>query len=130
MMMKKRIDILATIALVLTFVVLPFTFAEVTLADQATATVKVQCGQGFSITQALEQHPNAQRLIIEIEGMCDENVIVRRDRVTLRGSNSANDGIRAVLNTEQSDAALWVRGAHLVTVENLKLTGGFVGLLA
>jgi hypothetical protein len=28
------------------------------------------------------------------------------------------------------DAALWVREAHVVTLENLKLTGGFGGLLA
>lgn len=56
--------------------------------------------------------------------------MVTRDRVTLRGTDPTTDGIRAEVNVEQVDAALWVRGAHLVNVENLKLTNGFVGLLA
>src|SRR5207247_2633743 len=51
-------------------------------------------------------------------------------RVTLRGTDPANDGIQAVANATQIDAALWVRGAHQGSVENLKLIGGFAGLLA
>lgn len=97
---------------------------------QTTATVNVDCSKGKSINKALDQHKNAQSLIVEIEGMRHENVVVTRDSVTLRGANPATDGIQAVANATQIDAALWVRGAHQVVDENLKLTGGFAGLLA
>lgn len=53
-----------------------------------------------------------------------------RDRVTLRGVDPEVDGISAAEDLGESDAALWVRGAQFVTVENLKLTGGFNGLVA
>jgi hypothetical protein len=62
--------------------------------------------------------------------MCQENVVVTRDGVTLRGADPANDGIQAEENEEFTDASVWVRGAMLTTIENLTLTGGFSGLLA
>jgi hypothetical protein len=86
--------------------------------------------KGESINDALTKSPLARNLTIEITGVCTENVVVTRDHVTLHGTNPANDGIQADLNEEFTDVALWVRGAELVTVENLKLTGGFSGLLA
>jgi hypothetical protein len=107
-----------------------FVFGGITAAAQTTATVHVDCTKGESIKKALEQHKTARSLIVEIEGMCTENVIVTRDRVTFRGTNPSTDGIQAETNVGQIDAALWVRGAHEVTIENLKLTGGFAGLLA
>lgn len=97
---------------------------------QTSATVKVKCSSGQSINTALKQHPNAKSLIVEIEGMCSENVIVTRDNVTLRGTSPASDGIQAIASTTPTDVGLWVRGAHQVNIENLKLTGGFAGLLA
>ena len=100
------------------------------LMPQTTATVNVDCTKGQSINKALEKHPKAKNLTVEITGMCSENVLVTRDLVTLHGTDPASDGISAVDNTESIDAAVWVRGAHLVTLENLKLTGGFSGLLA
>lgn len=100
------------------------------LMQQTTATVNVDCARGQSINKAMEKHPKAKNLTVEITGMCSENVVVTRDHVTLRGSDPVNDGIIAVDNTEIVDAAVWVRGAQLVTLENLKLTGGFSGLLA
>jgi hypothetical protein len=104
--------------------------AAITADAQETATVRVKCNNGQKINQALKHRPNADNLIIEIEGMCNENVMVTRDRVTLKGTDPASDGIQAVSNTTPIDVALWVRGAHQVSVENLKLTGGFAGLLA
>jgi hypothetical protein len=97
---------------------------------QPPATVLVDCTKGESINKVLAKSSPEQSLIIEIRGLCSENVVITRDRVTLRGANPANDGIVAIENTESIDAAIWVRGAHLVTLENLKLTGGFSGLLA
>lgn len=100
------------------------------LKEKTTATVTVDCAKGESINNALTKSPLARNLNIEITGLCVENVVVTRDHVTLHGTNPANDGIQADVNDEFTDVALWVRGAELVTVENLKLTGGFSGLLA
>ena len=99
-------------------------------ALQPPVTVSVDCAKGESINKALAKSAQEQSLTVEIEGLCHENVVVTRDRVTLRGDDPATDGIAAVAHTESIDAAVWVRGAHLVTLENLKLTGGFSGLLA
>ena len=100
------------------------------VARAPTATEKVNCGKGESINKALARHPGAAALVVEVSGMCRENVVVTRDRVTLRGSDPATDGVEATADAEQTDAAVWVRDAQLVTIENLKLTGGFSGLLA
>ncbi|HEX6183772.1 MAG TPA: hypothetical protein VFZ44_07670 [Pyrinomonadaceae bacterium] len=100
-------------------------------AAQAPAAVeKVNCHKGESVNKALSKQPDATALVIEISGVCHENVVVTRDRVTLRGADPDDDGIQAVANVEQHDTALWVRGAQFVTVENLKLSGGFAGLTA
>lgn len=99
-------------------------------ARAPAATVKVNCDKGESVNKALAKQPDAASLLVEIDGMCKENVVVTRDRVTLRGTDPAADGIEATANVEQTDAAVWVRGAQLVNIENLKLTGGFTGLLA
>ncbi len=99
-------------------------------SGQESATVAVDCDRGQSINRALERHPRAQSLIVEIAGRCTETVVVTRDRVTLRGNDPAQDGIVATSAAEVLDSAVWVRGAHLVTLENLSLEGGFAGLLA
>ncbi len=117
----------------LVFAILTILVATLAVGAQTTATVRVRCNQGNQgkkINEALERHRNADILIIEVEGMCNENVIITRNRVTLRGTDPATDGIQAVFNTADIDAALWVKEAHEVTVENLKLTSGFIGLLA
>ena len=99
-------------------------------ARAPAATEKVNCHKGESVNKALAKQPAAAALVVEIDGLCHENVVVTRDRVTLRGTDPATDGIQAVTNADQSDAAVWVRGAQFVTLENLKLTGGFTGLTA
>jgi hypothetical protein len=98
--------------------------------DKSTSIVNVDCNKGDSVNQALAKDPGIRNLTIEISGMCHENVVVTRDHVTLHGTDPASDGIQADLNSEITDVALWVRGAQLVTAENLKFTGGFSGLLA
>lgn len=100
------------------------------IKDKTAATVTVDCNKGESINQALTKNPTVLNLTVEISGLCQENVVVTRDHVTLHGNDPVNDGIEALVNTEISDAALWIRQAQLVTVENLKLTGGYTGLLA
>src|SRR6266446_8673284 len=107
----------------------PFAFFSAYSTSKSTGIVTVDCNKGDSINQALTKSPLVRNLTVEISGLCHENVVVTRDHVTLHGTDPANDGIQADLSDEISDVALWVRQAQLVTVENLKLTGGFSGLL-
>jgi hypothetical protein len=111
-------------------VVLLFPASSITHSEKLSATVEVDCTNGDKINKALSKHPKAQKLIVEIRGMCQENVVVTRDGVTLHGADPANDGIQAEEDEELTDPTVWVRGATMTTVENLTLTGGFSGLLA
>lgn len=65
----------------------------------------------------------ADDLVVEIKGLCEENVVVNRERVTLRGTNPASDGIRAAALDTPGSFALLVRSSY-VRIENLKITGG------
>jgi hypothetical protein len=98
--------------------------------DKPSVTVKVDCAKKQTVGDALAQNQTAQSLTVEVSGLCKENVVVARDRVTLLGSDPETDGIEAADDEEPTDAAVWVRGAHHIVIENLKLTGGFSGLLA
>jgi len=96
-------------------------------------TVKVDCFKGKSINAVLNAHKNADELTIEIDGICDENVIVQRDNVTLLGINLDGegeplDGIRGVSTDEEAPPSfgnvLWIRDVANVRVENLRIFGG------
>ncbi|MBI2835747.1 MAG: hypothetical protein HYX76_15105, partial [Acidobacteria bacterium] len=113
--MRPTRNVLPKITVVVGLLIVQSSFEGGTTNAQTSATVKVKCAQGDSINKAIGQHPNAESLVVEISGMCSENVVVTRDRVTLRGTDPAGDGIQAALNASQIDAALWVKGAHLVT---------------
>ena len=101
-----------------------------TAAAQAdtTLTVRVDCTRGQSINAALNR--NAEELIIEITGKCNEAVKIRRSRVTLRGTDPALDGLVGPVG--DSVPLLEVQGADLgsrsgsggVELENLSLSGG------
>ena len=69
--------------------------SAVVLAAAAPAvakTVVVNCGKGESIQSALED--KAEPLIVEIQGKCQEAIMIRRSGLTLRGTDPATDGIR------------------------------------
>ncbi len=97
-----------------------------------TRTVRVDCFEGESINRVLRYYWWIDELTIELNGICDEDVLVKRDNVTLRGINldgygEPTDGIRAVSTDEDKPpnfgATLFIRDALNVTVENLILTG-------
>lgn len=83
--------------------------------------IDVHCDRGQSIQRALRRR--ADELIIKIHGLCIENVEVRRDRVTLLGTDPGVDGIQAADNGDPRESALRIRDARRVRVENLQLTG-------
>ena len=84
--------------------------------------VDVDCADGDSINKALGKKDT--ELIINVQGVCVEDVVVTRDRVTLRGTDPAVDGIQAATADDPFGASLLVRGARDVWIENLTLGGG------
>ena len=91
-------------------------------------TIKINCKKNKSINKALED--TAIELTIEISGICTEDVLVRRDNVTFLGSDPNFDGIQAESNAVDTPfgAALLIREARNIHVENLQLNGGWTGL--
>lgn len=90
-------------------------------AGAANTEVRVDCSKGQSINRALRHA--ADDLVVEISGLCEENVVVNRERVTLRGADPTADGIRAATLDTPGSFALLVRSSY-VRVENLMITGG------
>ena len=86
-------------------------------------TVLVRCDRGQTIGRALKK-PGAP-LVVEVRGFCDEDVVISRDDVVLRGADPLADGVRGVgTGTSSLDGVIEVRGARDVTLENLTVTGG------
>ena len=90
------------------------------------AIVAVDCTIGESINDALATP--AQNLIIEISGMCAEDVVVERTNVTFRGTDPAIDGIMPDPNGLKRNA-LALRNISNILLENLTLTGAQTALL-
>lgn len=99
-----------------------------------SATVQVDCAAGDSIQAALGTP--ARELTVEIRGICDEFVEVRRPNVTLRGATDPPldaltsplpDGIHYTGSLPITNA-LFVRDTVLVRIESLSLTSGAAGL--
>lgn len=83
-----------------------------------TKTVVVDCASGDTIANALTK--GADELIVEITGICDEEIVIERDNVTLRGTDSAVDGIRGV----GVGNVVTIRRALGITIENLAVLDG------
>ncbi len=107
---------LAAIALLLQLSAAPLA------AQKPLKVIDIDCADGDSINRAVNK--NYPELIINISGICTEDVVVRRDRVTLRGTDPAVDGIQAATIDDPYGTALFIRGGRHVVVENLLLTGG------
>jgi hypothetical protein len=83
--------------------------ATVAMPEAAAAlSTTVNC-PGDSIAGAIEAGFDA----ITLNGTCTENVVIRRDDITIQG-----DGNDTVVGQ------LWVEGARRVTIQNLTITGG------
>ena len=95
-----------------------------------TATIQVDCNDGDTIMEALEE-PGVE-LTIEIDGICVENVVVQRPNVTLIGDDNTADGIDGSPGISVlpgfGTSTLLLLYARTTQIENLKLTGGDLGL--
>jgi hypothetical protein len=94
-------------------------FAESTKSQSIT----VDCNKNASINGALAD--NSEELIIEIRGICSEDVVVQRSNVTLHGIDPNTDGIHGVTTQNISgQSVLRVRNAMNVRIENLQIAQG------
>jgi len=89
-------------------------------ATTAAKTVLVDCAKGGSISAALAK--NTGPLVIEVRGICRENVRIERDDLTIRGANPASDGIRGVTADPQTAAALELYYANRTRLENFSVS--------
>lgn len=112
---RLRITALTALLLALAAVLVPPTARaadETALTERDSsnvARVRVRCDHGETIARALTR--SDRELDIVVSGTCNENVVVRRDLVTIRGANAA-----ANIN-----GSITVFGASNVTVADLKI---------
>lgn len=95
-------------------------------AQPRPKTVTVDCAAGGSINAALRR--TAPVLVVEIRGVCVEDVVITRDNVTLRGADPAVDGIRAISGAAGNPTVAVEAPAHTVSLENLTIGEGNDGV--
>lgn len=94
-------------------------------------TVIVDCTKGDSLQKAIDSAQDDT--VIEVRGLCNENVQIHRKRLTLHGLDPATDGVRGTAPVPPAVAALHVWYSVGVHVENLSFSDtspGGVGLAA
>jgi hypothetical protein len=122
-----KIEKILTLAL-LSFVATQAVFAGDKAKDPKVLqeTLAVDCNAGDLISDALASQ--AVELTIEISGICFEDVVIRRSRVTLIGTDPSFDGIRAALDEPPSNSALEIQGSNRITIQNLSLGDADFGI--
>jgi hypothetical protein len=91
---------------------------------QGATTRSVDCSKNKSIQDVLDKD-KSDELIVEISGICQEDVVIRRDRVTLRGADPAADGLRGVsAGTLAHDAVVYISDVQHVRLEGLSIGDG------
>jgi hypothetical protein len=89
-----------------------------------SATVTVDCAAGDSIQGALNHR--ATDLTIVVSGICEEDVTITRDNVTLEGASGDPDvdGIRGVGSNVPGTAVVRIVDADRITIESLGVLDG------
>lgn len=82
----------------------------------ATKTIDVDCTKGDSVQEAIDK--NSGTIVVEVRGVCVENVRVENRNVTLHGLSAANDG----LQSPNTFPALVVNDSDDTRIENLSLS--------
>ena len=96
--------------------------ARTAAAAKTAKTLTVDCAKGQSIQAAIDQ--GSPPLVVEVRGVCHENVSIRGKEVTLRGIDPATDGLQGVETTPPTLAALTVFYVDGAAIENLSISGG------
>lgn len=91
---------------------------EMPVARKPAPPIVVNCNQGGSVQAAIDAHPGPVE--IQIAGICVENVFVRDQDVTLRGTQQPSlDGIRSA---DPAFPALTVRGSVIAETSDLSFS--------
>lgn len=85
-----------------------------------TQTFTVDCGKGQTISAALERGDSRKPLVLIVRGICNENVTISRDDVTLQGDPASG----GTINGPSSGSAVYLAGAHRVLIDRLSIRGG------
>jgi parallel beta-helix repeat protein len=89
-----------------------------------TQTFTVDCERGQTISKALEQGDLRKPLVLTVRGTCTENVIIKRDDVTLQGQPQTGATVAAA---NAGANTITVSGARTV-MSGLTVTGGAQGI--
>ena len=90
------------------------------LAAAQQPTIKVNCDKGESVQSALDRLTGPATIVVT--GTCNENVVIKKDDVSLQGGTyDASDPAR--------DTIL-VQGARRVAITSVTVTGGLNGVVA
>lgn len=89
------------------------------VAADPVKTVQVDCSKGERIARALEEGDERKPMLVAVRGICNENVLIERDDVTLQGDPGA-----AVVGTAPDASTIVVDGARRVAILNLTVSGG------
>lgn len=114
--MARRLLVVASILSVA--VSFPILAKAATATNSPGKTVVVDCSKHHSINDALQD--SAPQLVIEVVGVCAENVVITRDNVTLRGSGAGATIDGATLPAPRLPG-IAVTGATNVGLENLTI---------
>jgi len=91
-------------------------FATEAKDESGAKTILVDCEKGDSINEALDD--KSDDLIIEISGTCQEDVVIKRNSVTLRGMMPGASVVAA------TTTAILLDRISRVSIENLRIQGG------
>lgn len=121
---KRLISLITIIGIQGLFATSLFTlFVEDALAQSQsrngnqTRTIQVNCTNGDSVQDAIDQTQPWRPLQVDITGVCDEAVEIARDDVTLLGIG-ANAGI-----VSSTDSGVYIFGGQRISIEHLTLSG-------
>ena len=89
-------------------------------------TVCVHCAKGKTIAKALKQGDKRKPLIIIVKGICNENVPIQRDDVTLQGDTRIGGGVNGVT---PNASTIVIDGAGRLVIDNLTVSGDGAGVL-
>ncbi len=88
-------------------------------ADDKVRTVEVDCTKGKTIAKALERGNEDKPLVVIVQGICNENVVIDRDDVTI------------VADAEGGTVSgtITILGARRVVIKGLTVTGSGAGVV-
>jgi hypothetical protein len=85
-------------------------------ANAATKSISVDCTKGDKVQDAIDK--NSGDIVVEIRGVCVENVVIDDRNVTLHGLSATTDG----LQSPNTSPALVVRDSDDTRLENLSFS--------